>query len=99
VVRASDLGRRISVSKQAAAKTIALLVERGYVAIETDARDARRKKLRVTALGFAAIREGEAVFEDLRERWVRQIGVSRVESLEATLATLVTRLPVEPGVG
>ena len=96
---ASDLGRRISVSKQAAAKTIALLVERGYVAIEADERDARRKMLRVTALGFAAMREGEAVFEELRERWVRQIGLSRVESLEATLATLVTRLPVELGAG
>ena len=39
---ASELGRRLSVSKQAAAKTIAVLQERGYVAREADPLDARR---------------------------------------------------------
>src|ERR1700684_744344 len=44
---ASELGRRLSVSKQAAAKTIAVLQERGYVARDPDPRDARRKRLQV----------------------------------------------------
>ncbi|MDQ1579630.1 MAG: hypothetical protein QOD05_405, partial [Microbacteriaceae bacterium] len=39
---ASDLGRRTSVSKQAAAKTIAVLVERGFVVSAPDPNDARR---------------------------------------------------------
>ena len=37
---ASELGRRLSVSKQAAAKTIALLQDRGYVAGDADPIDA-----------------------------------------------------------
>ena len=56
---ASELGRRLSVSKQAAAKTIAVLQERGYVTRDTDPRDGRRKRLQVTALeiGRASCRE------------------------------------------
>ena len=37
---ASDLGRRTAVSKQAAAKTIAVLVQRGYVSSAPDPSDA-----------------------------------------------------------
>ena len=48
---ASDLGRRLSVSKQAAAKTIAALEQLGYVDREADPSDARRKRLRVTPHG------------------------------------------------
>src|ERR1700683_3210544 len=56
---ASKLGRRLSVSKQAAAKTVAVLEERGYVARGSDPLDARRKRLEVTALGFEVMRVGE----------------------------------------
>lgn len=86
---ASELGRRTGVSKQAAAKTIAILQERGYVATEPDDDDARRVKLRVTSAGFAAMREGELVFDELRAGWIEQVGASQVERLEATLRTLV----------
>jgi DNA-binding MarR family transcriptional regulator len=86
---ASELGRRLSVSKQAAAKTIALLQERGYVARDADPLDARRKRLQVTALGFEVLRQGEAIFDELRDQWERQIGPAQLESLEAHLAALV----------
>ncbi|MDP9116559.1 MAG: MarR family transcriptional regulator [Actinomycetota bacterium] len=86
---ASELGRRMSVSKQAAAKTIAVLQERGYVARDADPADARRKRLQVTALGFDVLREGEAIFDELREKWERQIGSAQLEKLEAHLAALV----------
>jgi len=85
---ASELGRRTAVSKQAASKTISILVERGYVEIGTDQSDGRRKRLQVTELGFAAMREGEQVFEELRDQWIAQIGLEQVEHLEATLTTL-----------
>jgi DNA-binding MarR family transcriptional regulator len=86
---ASELGRRLSVSKQAAAKTIAVLQERGYVAIEPDPLDARRKRLQVTPLGLEVLRTGEAIFDELRDRWERQIGAAELEKLEAQLAALV----------
>ena len=54
---ASELGRRLSITKQSAAKTIAVLQERGYVTRDTDPRDARRKRLQVTALGFDVMRQ------------------------------------------
>ena len=86
---ASELGRRLSVSKQAAAKTVAVLEERGYVAHGTDPRDARRKLLEVTALGFEVMREGEAIFDEFRDKWKRKIGAKQLERLESDLAALV----------
>jgi DNA-binding MarR family transcriptional regulator len=91
---ASELGRRLSVSKQAAAKTVAVLEERGYVARGTDPLDARRKRLQVTALGFEVMRAGEAVFDELRDKWKRKIGTKQLDRLESDLAALVGASPV-----
>ena len=57
---ASELGRALSVTKQAAAKTIAAL-----------------------------LREGEAIFEELRAQWEEQVGAESLESLADTLRVLV----------
>ncbi len=86
---ASDLGRRTSVTKQSAARTIATLAERGYVSRESDPRDARRTQLRVTQRGVDLLREGEAIFDELRQRWAAQLGPDRLAELEADLAVLV----------
>lgn len=91
---ASDLGRRLSVSKQAAAKTIAVLEARGYVESGADPIDARRKRLQVTAFGFEVMRQGEAIFDELRDQWGRQIGAAQLAELEACLAKLVGPSPV-----
>jgi DNA-binding MarR family transcriptional regulator len=90
---ASELGRRLSVSKQAAAKTIAVLQERGYVNREVDPLDARLKRLQVTPLGLDVLRQGEAIFDELREKWEQRIGLAQLDSLETNLATLVGPLP------
>jgi DNA-binding MarR family transcriptional regulator len=91
---ASELGRRMAVSKQAAAKTIAVLQERGYIARDVDPADARRKRLQVTPRGFDMLREAEAIFDELRDRWAHQIGAARLTELEAQLAELVGAEPV-----
>jgi len=91
---ASELARRLSVSKQAAAKTVAVLEERGYVTRGADPLDARRKPLQVTALGFEVMRVGEAVFDELRDKWKRKIGAKQLERLESDLATLVGAAPI-----
>jgi len=91
---ASELGRRLSIAKQSAAKTIAVLQERGYVSREPDPRDARRKHLQVTPLGFEVMRQGEAIFDELRARWERQIGPAELAVLEGQLATLVGAVPI-----
>ena len=86
---ASELGRRMSVSKQAAAKTIAVLEDRNYVAREPDSADGRRMRLHVTEHGLALLREGEAIFDELRERWERQVGAGPLAAVEQTLRQLV----------
>jgi DNA-binding MarR family transcriptional regulator len=73
------------VSKQAAAKTIALLEERGYVGRDLDAKDARRKRLQLTPRGFEVLRTGEKIFEDLRAQWAEQIGMDKLEMIESVL--------------
>jgi DNA-binding MarR family transcriptional regulator len=86
---ASDVGRRMSVTKQAAAKTIAALEERDYVAREPDPVDKRRMRLYVTSRGLAMLREGEEIFDKLREQWAEQVGPDQLAQVEATLRQLV----------
>lgn len=86
---ASELGRALSVSKQAAAKTIAVLVERGYVVSEDDPADGRRKCIRVTDLGHEVMREGELIFDELRRAWGEQLGNRGLAQVEEQLAAYV----------
>jgi DNA-binding MarR family transcriptional regulator len=86
---ASDLGRRTAVSKQAAAKTIAVLTERGYVVSAADPSDARRKRLQVTDVGFDVMAQGEAILDDIRHGWEKELGRAEVANLEAQLTRLV----------
>jgi len=86
---ASELGRRTAVSKQAAAKTIAVLEERDYVAREADVTDGRRMRLIVTERGLAMLRTGEAIFDDLREQWEKQVGAGPLSEVENALRRLV----------
>jgi DNA-binding MarR family transcriptional regulator len=92
---ASDLGRRLSVTKQAAAKTIAALEERGYVAREPDPADKRRLHLYVTDYGRAMLREGEQIFDELRRQWEQQVGADALAQLESTLRRLIDLAPGE----
>jgi DNA-binding MarR family transcriptional regulator len=91
---ASELGRRLSVTKQAAAKTIGVLLERGYITRDADPTDARRKRLTLTPLGTDLLRQGREIFNQLRTRFQRQIGREELLALEAHLASLVGETPV-----
>lgn len=94
VGNASELGHRLGVSKQAAAKTVSASEERGFVGRIDDPLDGRRKLLVVTALGHEVMRQGEAVFGDLRRQWERTIGPEDLARLEASLVSLVGASPV-----
>lgn len=93
---ASELGRRLSVSKQAAAKTVAVLVERGYVERGTDPNDARRKRIQVTARGWEVMRDGEAIFDRLRAEWEQELGAEALATLEGELEAFVGDAGVRP---
>jgi DNA-binding MarR family transcriptional regulator len=91
---ASELGRRLSVSKQAAAKTITALRRLGYVQIGPDPADGRRRRVQVTPRGRDMVSIGAALFDDVRERWAAQIGAQQLDALQAHLEHLVTPRPL-----
>jgi DNA-binding MarR family transcriptional regulator len=82
---ASEVGRRLGVSKQAAGKTVDRLERLGYVVRAGDVNDARRKLIRVTPLGVDLLARSAAIFDDLRARWVDTLGARRVRELEDAL--------------
>jgi DNA-binding MarR family transcriptional regulator len=87
-VTASELGRRLGVSKQAAGKTVDRLEKLGYVTRAGDERDARRKLIRLTRHGHDVLARSAAIFDDLRAQWVRTLGADRVRDLEDALRTV-----------
>jgi DNA-binding MarR family transcriptional regulator len=91
---ASELGRRMSVSKQAAAKTIAALMDRDYVTRASDPTDARRKRIEVTSRGRDVMRVGEAIFDEVRREWEARLGVEELAALEERLSAIVADAPV-----
>jgi DNA-binding MarR family transcriptional regulator len=84
----SELGRRLGISKQAAAKTAASLKALGYVASEPDPVDGRARVLRLTAHGTDCLRTSAEIFERLRARWVTDLGEARVAALEDDLEAI-----------
>lgn len=86
----SELGRRLGVSKQAAAKTAAGLVSLGYAVREADPDDARATRVRRTARGDDLLETSEEVFQLLRGRWVDVLGADRLHALEHDLETMTT---------
>jgi DNA-binding MarR family transcriptional regulator len=87
-VTASELGRRLGVSKQAAGKTVDRLADLGYVERADDESDGRRKLVRLTARGVDLLRTSAGIFDELRTTWVAALGASRVAELERDLRVL-----------
>jgi len=85
---ASEIGRRLGVSKQAAGKTVDKLAQLGYVERADDPADARRKVVRLTGRGIDSLRRSAAIFEKLREEWAGILGADRVRALETDLRAM-----------
>ena len=86
---ATEIGRRLGVSKQAAGKTVERLAALGYVDRAGDAADGRRKLIRLTPRGVDALVQSARIFDELRAEWVRALGAERVADLESSLRTMV----------
>ncbi|MEU3073246.1 MarR family winged helix-turn-helix transcriptional regulator [Streptomyces laurentii] len=86
---ASDIGRRLGVSKQAAGKTVDRLLALGYAERADDPADARRKLVFLTPHGIDALTRSAAVFDTLRAEWAARLGLARVRDLEAALRAVV----------
>jgi DNA-binding MarR family transcriptional regulator len=86
---ASEIGRRLGISKQAAGKTVDRLEALGYVERVGDPADARRRLVRRTPLGVDLLARSAAVFERLRADWAARLGADRLRALEQDLRTMV----------
>jgi DNA-binding MarR family transcriptional regulator len=82
---AAELGRRLGISKQAAAKHIDALERLGYLERSVDPRDARSRTVRLTSRGVDSLARSARVFDELRERWAQVLGRERLRALEADL--------------
>ena len=82
---ATELGRRLGVSKQAAGKTIDTLERLGYLERGTDTRDARRKVFTLTTRGIDCLERSARIFDDLRAGWAETLGLERLRALESDL--------------
>jgi DNA-binding MarR family transcriptional regulator len=97
----SELGRRLGVSKQGAAKTAAGLERIGYIAREADPADARAVLLKPTAHGVEMLSLSAEIFDRLRAEWAGELGAKRLDALEDDLRRIVvpsgTKLGDLPG--
>jgi hypothetical protein len=51
-------------------------------------------RLHVTDRGFAMLREGEAIFDELRDQWQQRIGPAKLAELESLLTELIGTEPI-----
>ncbi|WP_328646732.1 MarR family winged helix-turn-helix transcriptional regulator [Amycolatopsis sp. NBC_00348] len=86
---ASEIGRRLGVSKQAAGKTVERLEALGYAERADDPADARRKIVRLTDHGVDALTKSAEIFDELRADWARTVGTERMAALETDLRAVV----------
>jgi DNA-binding MarR family transcriptional regulator len=86
---ATEAGRRLGISKQAAGKTIERLEDLGYVRKAGDDQDRRRKLVRITPRGWEALAMSAMIFDDIRSRWTSVLGRGRLSELEADLRAMV----------
>ena len=85
---ATEVGRRLGISKQAAGKTVDRLAELGYVQRAADAADRRRKLIRLTPRGIEALTLSAMIFGEIRAGWAAELGAGRLADLEAALRTM-----------
>lgn len=84
----SELGRRLGVSKQAAAKTVAGLVDLGYASREHDPSDARASLVRRTPRGDDLLARSAASFARQHAELAERLGPRRLERLEDDLESI-----------
>jgi DNA-binding MarR family transcriptional regulator len=86
----AELGRRLGVSKQAAAKTAASLERLGYVVRERHPTDARAVRLRRHPRGEQLLSLSAEIFERLHAAWTDELGADRIRALEDDLERIAT---------
>jgi DNA-binding MarR family transcriptional regulator len=90
----SELGRRLAVTKQAAAKTAASLERLGYVVREAHPTDARAVRLQRSPRGNEFLTLSAQIFDQLRAGWAQKLGYERLDALEDALELIAGTTPL-----
>lgn len=84
----SELGRRLGVSKQAAAKTVVNLEQLGYVRRVGHPADQRAVLIRLAPRGEEMLALSAQIFGQIRTEIEQQVGSARLSALEETLGSI-----------
>lgn len=84
----TELGRRLGVTKQAAAKTVKQLAAAGFITSEADPADARVTLIRRSPHGEELIRSSGRYFAMRQAEWEQQIGKERFAQLVQDLSVI-----------
>lgn len=88
-----ELGRRLGVTKQAAARTARSLEEAGYARRAPHPADGRARVLTRTRRGEDMLDRSAEIFGRLRQQWAQQLGDRRLQELEDDVAALAGTAP------
>lgn len=84
---AVDLAAHLGVTKQAATKTVAELVDWGYVQRTPHPTDRRAHALTLTGKGRSYLRFADALWADLEAEFASAVGADRLDVVRAALET------------
>jgi DNA-binding MarR family transcriptional regulator len=79
----------LGTSKQAVSKLVDAMVEAGCAERVVDPRDARARRVQLSARGRALLADVEAIWAQLEEAWAETLGEKRLEDLRGDLETVL----------
>ena len=86
--RPLELATQTRMTKQALNYLLGQLQQLGYLTRETDERDQRSKRIRLTPRGHAAIKAIREIVQDVETEWERQLGARKFAQLRDLLTQL-----------
>jgi DNA-binding MarR family transcriptional regulator len=84
-----EVGELMGVSKQAAAKVVASLIDAGLVDRDDHPTDGRASLIRLNAEGGRFLRDVETAYQAIEDTWVRAVGPRRMGAMRSVLSDAV----------
>lgn len=97
-----ELANLMGITKQAASKLAATMIEAGYLVQSADAEDGRRRPLVLSPRGARLLADVEDIYRDLEAEWTHVVGARDLKRLRSTLRTAIVSVhegelpPVRP---
>jgi DNA-binding MarR family transcriptional regulator len=86
---ATELGKLLGVTKQAASHTLDAMVDSGYLSRTVHPADTRQRIIRLAPRGRRLLRVVEQIYAELEAEWSAVVGGRAVEQMRRNLTSLV----------